>query len=143
MAANRGQARTAIPEVLHGTSLPVVLIVAAVLVGIAALLPLVQNSIATSTGGSISRLEQQREDWKARLNEQEIRVAQLGSLERIEREARDRLKMVEPAEVTYLSVDAAAPAPHKLPSRYLPPEQPPADTGSSLWEDALGWLPLP
>jgi cell division protein FtsL len=120
-----------------------VLIIAAVLVGIAALLPLVQNSLATSTGGSISRLEQEREDWKARLNEQEIQVAQLGSLARIEREARERLKMVEPAEVNYLSVDAPAPAPHKLPSRYLPPEPPQPETGSSLWEDALGWLPLP
>jgi hypothetical protein len=131
------------PQALPGANLPVILIVAAIFVGIAALLPLVQNSIATSTGGSISRLEQEREDWKARLHEQEIRVAQLGSLSRIEQEAKTRLKMVAPSNVNYLTVDAPAPAPHKLPSRYLPPEQRPPDTGSSLWEDITGWLPVP
>lgn len=140
--ANRNHG-SAIPEVLQGTNLPVVLIVAALLVGIAALLPLIQTSFATSTGGNVSRLEQEREDWRARLNEQEVKVAQLGSLDRIEREAKVRLKMVEPEDAHYLTVDAPAPAARHLPSRYLPPDEKQPEGGSSLWEDLTGWLPLP
>jgi len=141
MAANR-QGSSAIPEVLQDSNIPVILIMAALVVGVAALLPLVQTSLATSTGGNVSRLEQTREDWQARLHEQEVRVAELGSLNRIEREAKVRLKMVAPDSVTYLSIDAPAPAPHKLPSRYLTSEQEPVESGS-LWGDLFGWIPLP
>ncbi len=141
MAGNR-QGSSAVPEVLRGTNIPVILILAALVVGIAALLPLVQTSLATSTGGNVSRLEQLREDWQARLHEQEVSVARLGSLDRIESAAKVRLKMVAPDSVTYLRVDAPAPAPLKLPSRYLPDEKGPVESGS-LWEDFFGWLPLP
>lgn len=141
MATNR-QDSAAIPEVLQGTNIPVILILAALIVGIAALLPLVQTSLATSTGGNVSRLEQLREDWQARLHEQEVSVARLGSLDSIESAAKVRLKMVAPDSVTYLRVDAPPPAPHKLPSRYLPVEKGPVE-GESLWEDFFGWLPLP
>ncbi len=141
MAGNR-QGSSAVPEVLRGTNIPVILILAALVVGIAALLPLVQTSLATSTGGNVSRLEQLREDWQTRLHEQEVNVARLGSLDRIESAAKVRLKMVAPDSVTYLRVDAPAPAPLKLPSRYLPDEKGPVESGS-LWEEFFGWLPLP
>ncbi len=141
MAANRERS-SAIPEVLQGTNIPVILILAALIVGIAALLPLVQTSLATSTGGNVSRLEQLREDWQARLHEQEVSIARLGSLDRIESAAKVRLKMVAPDSVTYLRVDAPAPAPHKLPSRYLPDEKGPVES-ESLWEEFFVWLPLP
>ena len=141
MAANR-QSSSAIPEMVQASNIPVILIFAALVVGVAALLPLVQTSLATSTGGNVSRLEQMREDWQARLHEQEVRVAEMGSLNRIEREAKVRLKMVTPDSVTYLRIDAQAPAPHKLPSRYLPNEKEPVESGS-LWGDLFGWLPLP
>ena len=141
MAANR-ESSSAIPEVLQDSNIPVILIMAALVVGVAALLPLVQTSLATSTGGNVSRLEQTREDWQARLHEQEVRVAELGSLDRIEREAKVRLKMVAPESVTYLRVDAPAPAQHKLPDRFLPDEKEPVESGS-LWEDLFGWIPLP
>jgi len=140
MAANRE--RSAIPEALQGANIPVILIVAAFAVGVSALLPLVQTSLATSTGGNVSRMEDVREDWQARLHQQEVRVAELGSLDRIEREAKVRLKMVAPDETHYLRVDAPAPAAHKLPSRYLPDEQQPVESGT-FWEDLFGWLPLP
>ena len=141
MAADR-RGSSAIPDVLQGTNIPVILILAALVVGIAALVPLVQTSLATSTGGNVSRLEQLREDWQARVHEQEVSVAKLGSLDRIESAAKVRLKMVAPDAVTYLRVDAPAPAPHELPSRYLPDEKEPVESGS-LWEDFFGWLPLP
>lgn len=141
MAANR-QGSSAIPEVLQDTNLPVILILVTLVVGIAALLPLVQTSLATSTGGNVSRLEQLREDWQARLHEQEVNVARLGSLDRIESEAQERLKMVAPDSVTYLRVDAPAPATQRIPSRYLSEEEGPVE-GESLWEEFFGWLPLP
>ena len=141
MAANR-QGSSAIPEVLQDTNLPVILILVTLVVGIAALLPLVQTSLATSTGGNVSRLEQLREDWQARLHEQEVNVARLGSLDRIESEAQERLKMVAPDSVMYLRVDAPAPAPQRIPSRYLSEEEGPVE-GESLWEEFFGWLPLP
>ena len=141
MAANR-QGSSAIPEVLQDSNTPVILILVTLVVGIAALLPLVQTSLATSTGGNVSRLEQLREDWQARLHEQELRVATLGSLDRIESEAQERLKMVTPDSVTYLRVDAPAPASNKLPSRYLTEEKGSVES-ESLWEEFFGWVPLP
>ena len=139
MAANR-QRSSAIP--LQDSNIPVILILVTLVVGIAALLPLVQTSLATSTGGNVSRLEQLREDWQAQLHEQELRVAQLGSLDRIDSEAQGRLKMVKPDSVKYLLVDAPAPAPNKLPSRYLTVEDGPVES-ESLWEEFFGWVPLP
>ncbi len=139
MAANR-QGSSAIP--LQDGNIPVILILVTLVVGIAALLPLVQTSLATSTGGNVSRLEQLREDWQARLHEQEVSIARLGSLDRIESAAKVRLKMVAPDSVTYLRMDAPPPAPHKLPSRYLTEETRPAES-ESLWEEFFGWVPLP
>ena len=141
MAANR-QGSSAVPDVLQDSNIPVILILVTLVVGIAALLPLVQTSLATSTGGNVARLEQLREDWQTRLHEQEVNVAELGSLSRIESEAQERLKMVAPDSVTYLLVDAPAPAPRGIPSRYLSEEEGPVE-GESLWEEFFGWLPLP
>jgi hypothetical protein len=137
------RARTQAAPRFWSPNLPVILIVAAMAVGLAALLPLVQTSGATTTAGRIRELQQERRDWQAQLHEQEVRVAQMGSLERIEREARERLKMVPPTEIHYFSVDASAPEPHRLPSRFLPEEPADSEPGSSLWEDIAGWLPLP
>ncbi|MEK7248520.1 MAG: hypothetical protein AAB092_08620 [Chloroflexota bacterium] len=123
--------------------LAVALAIAAMIVGLAAMLPLVQSSGSTTTAGQIGQLQQEREDWTARLQEQEIKVAQLGSLAHIEQEARTRLKMVEPESVQYIRVPAAAPAPHRLPSRFLPQPTPESRAGSSLWDDILDRLPVP
>jgi len=128
---------------LGAGSLPVLLLFAAMTVGVAALLPLVQISDATNTGGHIRQLQQEREDWEARLHEQEVIVAELGSLDRIEKEARERLRMGPPEEVHYISVDAPPPEPHRLPSRFLPEEQRQSDAGTSLWDDIIDWLPGP
>lgn len=125
------------------STLPIVMIFAAMAVGIAALLPLMQSSGATTTAGNIRQLEQQRTDWQAQLQEQEIKVAQLGSLQRIEQEATTRLKMVHPTNVHYIRVDAPPPEPHRLPSRFLPQHAERTSAASSLWDDVSGWLPLP
>ena len=128
---------------LHTPNLPILLIVAAMVVGLAALLPLVQSSSATTMAGKVRQLEQERADWQARVREAELGVATLGSLNRIEREAKIRLKMTQPATVHYISADAPPPEPRKLPGRFLPAAPERVSAGSSLIEDLFGWLPLP
>ena len=128
-------------ELAHAGSLPIILILAALVVGFTALLPLVQSSGATSTAGQIQELERAKLDWQARLRELEVDVATLGSLSRIEKEARLRLGMIRPKETHYITVDVAPPEERKLPSRFLPPERDRGGAGSSFWDTLFGWLP--
>jgi hypothetical protein len=123
--------------------MPVLLTLAALIVGIAALLPLVQSSGVTTTAGQIRLLEQERAGWQARLRELEVQIAEMGSLNRIEREAKLRFKMTKPERVHYLTVDAPPPEERRLPSHFLPAEPAHRETGSSLWDDIFGWFPLP
>jgi len=141
-SAPRSRAAT-IGGILQNTGLPSVITVAALVVGLAALLPLVLSSGATTTAGNVQMLQQQKTEWQARVRELELEVAGLGSLDRIEQEAIRRWKMAPPAEVHYITIDAPPPEAPKLPSRYLPPEAQEQDGGSSFWKEILGWLPLP
>jgi cell division protein FtsL len=133
--------RGATPVPLRNPTLPLVIMGAFLAIGLSALLPLVQSSGATSTAGEIGHLEQEKADWQTRLHELETDVASLGSLERIEAEARLRLKMVPPTNVHYLAVDAPPPAERRLPSRYLPRPPEPDDGGDSLWDKLTSWVP--
>jgi cell division protein FtsB len=133
-----------LPQALSTSSLPLALIVAAIAVGLAALLPLIQSSGATSTNARIQQLRQELTDWDARIQALETDVATLGGLERIEREAAQRFEMVPPQETIHLQVDVAEPEPRKLPSRFQPPsETRPKSGGTSLWDRLSSWLPLP
>ncbi len=140
MATVRKEERSAL-ELAHAGSLPIILIIAALVVGFTALLPLVQSSGATSTAGQLQQLERQKLDWQARLRELEVDVATLGSLSRIEKEARLRYGMTRPKDTYYITVDVAPPEDRKLPSRFLPPERDRGEAGSSLWDTLFGWLP--
>jgi cell division protein FtsL len=142
MASNQRREAQAAPTIWGFASLPLILLIAAMIVGLAALLPLVQSSGATTTAGSITQLQQQHDDWQARLEEEQANVARLSSLNTIRQEATTRLKMVEPAEKRYITVDAPAPAPDPLPSRFLPQQQPAPAAGKSLWEDIIDRLPF-
>jgi|SRR3990172_2258228 cell division protein FtsL len=130
-------------DVARASTLPVILIIAAMIVGLTAMLPLVQSSGATSTAGSIQRLQTDKAALQAKLRELETEVATLGSLDRIRQEASVRLEMEQPKDVRYIRVDLPPPTDRRLPSRFLPPQQEttPADDDSSLWEDLFGWLP--
>jgi len=134
-------------QAVHGlwgaSTLPVILLIAALIVGLTALLPLVQSSGAASTASRVRELEQQRSDWQARLHEQEVKVAGLGSLQRIERDARQRLKLVPPKDIRYISVDAPPPASNRLPERFFSDQPPPPDPGKNLWQAITSWIPIP
>jgi cell division protein FtsL len=123
-------------------AMPVVLTIAVVIIGITAMLPLVQSSGATSTAGNIEQLKQEKEGLQARLQELEVDVATLGSLGRVESEAINRLGMEKPKDVHYLPIDMAPPEERKLPGRFLQEEaEPPATDDSTLIDDIFGWLP--
>lgn len=140
MATVRKEQHTGL-DIPHAGTLPVILILAALVVGLTALLPLVQSSGATSTAGDVEHLEQERQDWQARLHELEVDVATLGSLARIEREARVRLGMTRPKETHYITVDAPPPEERKLPTRYLPSDDGTKEANNSVWDTLFGWLP--
>jgi cell division protein FtsL len=124
--------------------MPVVLTIALVAVGLAALLPLLQSSQATTTGYNIRQLERQRNDWEARIHELEAEVASLAALDRIEEEARQRLNMQTPEHTVYLSVDVASPESQPIPDRFLPPKkQESAKEDQSWWQSLLDLLPFP
>jgi len=144
MATIQKQRTAVLSGALSGVSFPVLLIIASMVVGVAALLPLVQSSGATSRAGTIQQLEQERADWRARTRQLELEIATLGSLSRIDQEAAARFKMAPPEDVRYIRVDAAAPEDPRLPSRFLPPDSQTAkDDSSTLWDDLFGWIPTP
>src|SRR6185295_10814372 len=102
--------------ILGFASLPIILVVAAMIVGLAALLPLVQSSGATTTVGDITTLQRQRDDWQTRLEEEQLKVAQMSSLNAIRQIAVERLHMGEADDIRYITVDAPPPAAEDVPS---------------------------
>ena len=125
-------------------SLPVLLTLAVVAIGLTGSISLLPSSQATSTSYHIRQLEVARSDWQARIRELEAETASLGSLERIDRDARERLGMVPPTRTTYLTVDIPAPEKQILPTRFMPGgEEKPREDEQSLWESLLDLLPLP
>ncbi len=143
MATAPRTGRHIIPELLRSPTMPTLLIISTLVIGAAALLPLVQSSLATSTNGNVRRLEQDRSDWQARIQDLELEVATMAGLDRIENEARTNLKMVAPEETRYITVAAEPPEPRKLPSRYLPLDPEQGQSTPPIWDRFLDWLPLP
>ena len=138
MATARRQPAT--DGVFRSSALPVLLILAALAIGVSALLPLIQSSSVTSTAGDVRALEAEHVDWRARLRALELEVAGLGSLSRIEAEAAARFGMKPPTQVHYIAIDAPELEPRKLPTRYYRADpQEPSDS-PSLIEDALDWV---
>lgn len=118
----------------------------AMAIGAAALLPLVQSSIATSTNGNLDRLERERDDWRTRVQERELDVATAAGLDHIEKVARKDLKMVEPVTTRYITVPVAPPEPLHVPDRYLHTADTEQEDATPIWEEALNLLkrlPLP
>jgi hypothetical protein len=115
--------------------------VAAALVAAAALFPVVQNSTTTTAGYETRRLERQRADLQAAIWGAQHEIARLGSLERIDQEARGRLGMVPADRTVVIAVAEPAPAGGTVPARFLPraPAPAPARPAAGLrgWIDRL------
>ena len=121
------------------------LAIAAVIVGLSALLPLIQSSGATTTNGRLQELGHRQEEWEIRLHELQVEVATLGGLEKIEVEATNRFNLVIPKETFYLPVEHPRPSNHVIPMRFLPLQEQPDDLPQedSILESFFGWLPIP
>jgi cell division protein FtsB len=116
---------------------------AIVIVGLAALLPVLQTSSATERGAAIRRLEQQKTVLQAEVNETEAEIAVLASTDRIGREARLRLGMVDADVILYVPLEGAAPR-QTVPERYLPIDTtPPPAAESPWWRRLADMLPRP
>ena len=98
--AQHTETASTIGNLARSPNLPVMLTIAAMVIGLAALLPLVQNSGATTTAGKITQLEQQKTAEQAKLRELELNVATLGSLDRIEHEAKNNQRSLN-GEIVY------------------------------------------
>ncbi|MGI8554317.1 MAG: hypothetical protein ACR2PL_26560 [Dehalococcoidia bacterium] len=115
-----------------------------VLIVLAVLLPVMQNSDETAQGYRIRTLEQQKADTEAQLYTAQSDIAQLGSLARIDSEARGRLGMVPSGRDIAVAVTVASPGTGTLPVRYLPPEKPIVVTvKQSAWQKLLHLLRFP
>jgi len=124
--------------------MPVVLTIAVVAVGLAGLLPLLQSSQTTTIGHNIRQLERQRNDWQARIHELEAEIASLAALDRIDKEARQRLDMQTPEHTVYLSVDVPSPETQPVPARFFSPDKQQTVTeDESWWQSLLDLLPFP
>jgi cell division protein FtsL len=123
--------------------LPSLVITCVVVIGLAGLLPLLLSSRVVHNSEDIRQLEGVRNDWDARIQELEAEIATLGSLDRIEKEARQHLGMVPPDETVYITVDQPAPEKQIVPLRFLPPKKDQSHQDSSWWESILGMFHLP
>lgn len=111
------------------------------LLGMSAMLPVIQSSSATSRGYQIGELQDERDSLLGEIALLESDVATLTSLDRVQQRAAEI--GLKPATSThFVSVDVAGPEPAKLPAEYLPdPSLQPGGT-ESWWRSLLRSLPL-
>ncbi|MFN8559095.1 MAG: hypothetical protein U0531_17740 [Dehalococcoidia bacterium] len=94
-------------------------VASAALVAGAAMLPVVQASNTTTAGYETRRLAQQKLDLQAAIYNTQTEVAELGSLERIERDAIGRLGMVSAGRTGVITVATPRDTSWHVPARYL------------------------
>lgn len=90
---------------------------------IAAVLPVLQSSNVTESGAQLLALEAERERLKSDVRSLATHVGALGSLTRVEEQAKARLNMVRATPTVIITVDHPAPA-RVMPSRFLPYREP-------------------
>ena len=114
---------------------------------IAATLPVIRTSSVTESGTELLALEAERERLQSEIRSLAAHVGELGSLERIKRQAEERLNMVEARPTVSLTIDQPPPA-RTLPVRLLPSSNvmtdATADTSSaiddSIWRAMIDFL---
>ena len=127
---------------LAGTTSKALVVAALAVAGIAAAIPLVQDSDATTRGYELRDLERTRDTWRARAHALESEVAALASTERVQREATQRLGMAPPGQTIFLETNVGGPSANRAPLRYVAERTAGADradsaTSRSLWERVL------
>ncbi len=118
-------------------------VIAAILIaGMSALLPVLQNSSATSRGYRVQSLQARQAELNGQIGELESEVARLTSQERIERRALEN-GLGPSSNPIFITVEVPGPAPAKIPAELLPSPQPRAAGAEPWWRSLFRWLPLP
>lgn len=117
--------------------------VALALVAAIALLQVLQSSSVASTGENMQRLERDKAQKTAEIHQLEKDVAALSSLDRIDRNARDRLGMVPARSFQYVTVDTEAPTVPLLPRPIIDATPNAAPKPEVWWKSFIKALPLP
>ena len=106
------------------------------------LLQVLQSSRAASAGYEIRRLEDQRDDLRAKTRLLEVEVANMAQADRIRQQATTRLGMVPAEQSMRVAVGVPAPRVAPLPERYIPAVKAIAPTNPPWWslllENLLG-----
>lgn len=111
-------------------------------VGVSAMLPVIQSSTATSEGFRTQQSQSDEAKLQGDISLLEADVAQLTSLPRIQRRATE-LGLAPAEDPIYVNVDEAGPAPAKIPSEFLPTAVPKTDLPEPWWKSIVNLLPLP
>ncbi|MBI2766022.1 MAG: hypothetical protein HYX53_08950 [Chloroflexi bacterium] len=112
-----------------------------VVVGIGAMLPVLQNSLATSQGFDVQRMQAEQARLNGDIQLMEADVARLSSLDRIQRRA-VQIGLIPGDDPIFVQVSEPGPAPAKIPSEYLPGPVPNPDSPDSWWRSLLRWVSL-
>lgn len=111
-------------------------------VGVSAMLPVLQSSTATSEGFKTQESQAQESKLQGEISVMEAEVSQLTSLTRIQRRATE-MGLGPSDNPVYVHVDEPGPAPAKIPSEYLPRTSRVSESPAPWWQSLIGWLPLP
>jgi cell division protein FtsL len=109
---------------------------AAILVG-GMTLVLVGASLAAVVGYNVDHLDRQKTLRQRQIAQLQAEVGTLKSLDRIERRARDELKMAPPTSYLYVTVDRLPDAPTPLLKKALQPETAQQPDPARSWWDTL------
>jgi len=135
-----GHSRRGLPIPTPRGNLNLGLGVAIGLAAFSALLPVVQNSTATSRGFDIQASQRQEAQLRGEIGLLESEVASLTSLTRIERRARE-IGLLPVTDPIYVTVNEPGPSPAKLPSEYLPRAETRKVSSTPWWKPLVSWLP--
>jgi hypothetical protein len=111
-------------------------------VGVSAMLPVIQSSSATSEGFQTQASQSDEARLTAQISLLQADVAQLTSLPRIQRRATE-LGLGPAENPIYVKVDEPGPAPAKIPSEYLPAPVPRRDLPAPWWRSLFNLVPFP
>jgi len=106
--------------------------------GVLGLISLTLSTLVTTQGYEVRRLQAERARWTEQTFRLETEISSLRSLDRVEREARTRLKLTEAKDRLFVNPAGALPPPPPPPSVRPTPEP----DALQLAFDRLAWLRL-
>lgn len=115
---------------------------AVAVLGLAGVLPVLQNSVVTSRGFTVQRIDTEQAQVQREISVLQSEVAALTSLQRVLARA-EALGFAAPIEAPiYVAIDEPGPAPVRIPSEYLP--APVRSHGGDVpwWQTVLSWVGL-